>query len=40
MGSGIFGPVAMLVFGKTKPKEGGGTCREEEAIFCRADSGG
>jgi len=40
MGSGIFESVAMLVFGKTDPKEGGGICREEEAIFCRADSGG
>lgn len=27
----------MLVFGKTEPKEGGGICREEEAIFCGAD---
>ena len=34
-----FEPLAMLVFGKTEPKEGGGICREEEAIFCRADSG-
>lgn len=40
MGSAICEPVVMLVFGKTEPKEGGRICREEEATFCRADSGG
>jgi hypothetical protein len=40
MGFDIFEPNEMLAFGKTEPREGGGICREEEAIFCRADSGG